>query len=150
MSGAEALIIGGTGLNMLGNYQANLAQAGAEERNARYLIDEADFIRDTAKREEMLLRSDREQVKGAQAAAYGASGFSLAGSALQVIADTDYKTQIEANAIRREGRLKEYLARARAADAMSTARTLRSDDYNIKQALGTILNTGGQYAARKE
>lgn len=148
MSGAEALIIGGTGLNMLGQYRANLAQAGAEERNARYLQEQADFMAATARRDEQLLRSDREQVKGAQRSAFGSSGVLMTGSALEVIADTEFKTEVEASAIRKEAKIREQLARARARDARDAAGTLKSTEYNLMQAGGTILSTAGQFAAR--
>lgn len=145
MSAAGPLLFaGGTALSIQGQMEANAAQARAEYRNAKYLEDQAAFIRDSARREASILKEDREQVKGAQKEAVGASGFTMSGSMLQVLADTDFKTFQELGAIRREARLRENLALSRAEDSRTTARTLGSYDYNIKQAGATLLTNSAR------
>lgn len=85
------------------------AQAQRSEQNAQLARNEAQATSEAGAREEEKLRDKIRRVQGAQAAAYGASGLSLAsGSAGTVMADTAVEGEEDVTTLRENYQRKKF------------------------------------------
>ena len=85
------------------------AQARRSEQNAQLARNEAQATSEAGAREEEKLRDKIRRVQGAQAAAYGASGLSLAsGSAGTVMADTAVEGEEDVTTLRENYQRKKF------------------------------------------
>jgi hypothetical protein len=134
-----ALMAAGTALQVVGAYNANVAQAKAEIMNADYYDKQASFALAAQFRQESLANHEYEMRKGAQIGAYAKGGVDLAGSASTNIAETLSQKVEELTAIKRKGDLEFSLANSRGLQSRGQADTLTSFQYNGTQAASTIL-----------
>lgn len=133
-----ALMAVGTALQIFGNLQANYNQALAEEKNAEYYREQAEFVKESMFRESQLASDAYESVKGRQVSAIAKGGADLSGSAAAIVADTIAKKGEELAAIKRKGELDWKLATLRQRNSENAARELRDPVNNILQS-ATIL-----------
>jgi len=100
------LTVAGTAMTMVGQYQQSQAQAQTAEHNAAVAKSQADQYRKVGifeqeqiaaagKLEEAKLRRQKRRMTGTQRAAYAASGVSLEGSPLEVMADTASQFELD-------------------------------------------------------
>lgn len=131
----------GTGIQILGGWQANLAQARAARQNQRFYEEQAIYARQSAARAEGLASFDYAYKIGQQVGAYAASGVDTGtGSAAITIGGTIANEIGEIAAIRRKGDMDVMLARLRGSQAGSNADTLGSTGFNLMQAATTGIN----------
>ncbi len=114
MIGPVALLAAATALQAVGAIQQGQAtkeqadfNAAIAERNAQISEQEADLARRGAAFEEAQLKRNLAHLRGAQAAAVGASGLSLEGSPLHIMAETAAEAELDALAIRFAGTVAE-------------------------------------------
>lgn len=138
---AIALIAGGTLIKGLGQYRANLAQADAEEKNASFYREEAEFARKTGDRQRMIFDRESDLLFGKQQAAF-AKGGSGKGD-LKFLAQQRIFREQESNAIQDEADFNVRLATLRSEHSMDTAKQLRSGRNNQMQFAGGALQAGG-------
>lgn len=134
-----ALMAAGTALSVMGQYQANLAQAKAELRNSAWYREQAAFAFQAGIREAEIAKSRYTATKGAQVSAYARGNVDISGSAAGVIADTVAKMHAELRAIDLKTRMEYSLASQRARASEETANLLSDPIFNLTQAGGTAL-----------
>lgn len=132
------LMAAGTALQIFGNLQANYNQALAEEKNAQFYKEQADFVLDSTFRESEIAKGAYEARKGQQISAIYRGGADLSGSAAAIVANTIAEKADELAAIKRKGELDYKLAILRSRNAASSAKELRDPVNNILQS-ATIL-----------
>lgn len=135
---AEALVAG-TGLQVLGNLEANAAQAQAERENAAFLFEQADFLNQASFREQTIFKRQADLFLADQISAFNKSGVELDGSALALMGETDALINEELRAIRENGRLRTREALLKGTSALKRAALLDDPVINALQATGTIL-----------
>ncbi len=140
-----ALFAAGTALSAFGQYQANIAQAEADEQNALWLDQQAEFAEESTAREEDVFLRKTELAVGEQVAALGASGFEISGSALDLINDSFNSAQKEIDAIRLQGRMKIEEASLKAQAARANADRLTDPTTNLLQVGGTALSGAARF-----
>lgn len=133
-----ALMAAGTALQIFGNLKANYAQADAEEQNAKYYREQAEFVQDSMFREGEIAASRYEARKGQQISAIARGGADLSGSAAAIVANTIAQKADELKAIKRKGELDYNLAVLRARNSENSAKELRDPMTAILQG-ATIL-----------
>lgn len=119
-----ALLGGGLLLRAVGNYQANLAQADAEEANARFYREQADFARTAGDRAQLVFDRESVVLYGEQASAFAKAGVSTSGSALFMAKEMLFRQQ-ESYAIKQESDFNVKLAMLRADESQKQAERLR-------------------------
>lgn len=137
------LMVVGTGMQVIGQWSANMAQAEAERLNQKYFEEQAIYARQSAQRAEGLAAFEYAYKIGQQTGAYAAAGVDTSGSAAFTIGGTIANEISEISAIRRKGEMDVRLARMRMTNAGKNADTLSSTGYNVMQALTTGI---GNYA----
>lgn len=136
------LMAAGTVMQMGGQYAANMAQARAERRNAKFYDEQADFARIAAQRQEALAEFDWTHKIGEQVGNYAAAGVDAgSGSAALTVGGSIANALSEIWAIKKKGDIETKLARLRGVQAGETATQLGSSTYNLMQAGGTLLNS---------
>ncbi len=133
-----ALMAIGTGLQIFGTLRANMAQAEAEIRNARYYEEQANFVKDAMFREGQIASARYEARKGAQVSAAARGGADISGSVAGIIAETVAQKALELKAIKQKGELDWKLASMRGEMSRDTAAQLRDPMNNLLQS-ATIL-----------
>lgn len=93
----------GVGTTVVGGLLGADAQRDAARANAAIAAQNAQLARERAEFEERRLRQDTERVLSAQRAAAGASGSALEGSALAIMMETAFESELDALFIRRTG-----------------------------------------------
>lgn len=141
---SAGLIIAGTGLSIFGQIQANIAQAQAERENAAWLEEQAAFIQESTERSLSVYKRQAGQFKEQQAAAIGASGFELSGSAGDIFDDTLRSISEEIDAIEEQGFMQEREALLKASSARRQSKRLSSFGLNLLQAAGPALTGAGR------
>jgi hypothetical protein len=139
-----ALMASGTALKVIGQYQANMAQAKQELANAEFYKMQADFAKEAEFRAAALAAKNYEYTKGAQVSAYAKGGVDISGSAAGVVAQTMADKVSELLAIKRKGDIEYKLAYSRARQSEKQAATLQDTWYNLQQAGGTTLTSAAQ------
>ena len=131
-----AAVVVGTTLTVAGKIKANRDQAKAEERNAGFFDEQAEFIEDAGRREEFLFEQQLDETEAAQIGSFAKAGIDLSGSPLLRLQETARLAAIEKGAIKRDVRQRARLARLRGDAARE-----RADD--LKDPLNNILTAGG-------
>ena len=139
-----ALTAAGTALSIFGQIQANLAQARAEEQNAAWLRDQAEFFEEVTERELGLARREGMFQVGEQIGSFVSGGVELEGSALDVINSSFNRLSDELAAIQAQGDFAVNEALFKAEAAQFRAGELSSFENNFFQALGVGAQGGGQ------
>lgn len=140
-----AALAGGTGLSIFGNIQANLAQSQAEEENAEWLEQQAEFAQFSTDRAEDIFLRETDQLLGAQIGGFNTSNVELSGSALDVINDTMALADREVDAIRYQGQMQVQEALLKASAARRNADRLGSFEHNLLQSAGTIAGASARF-----
>ena len=141
------LLAVGTGMQIFGQLQANMAQARQEIENAKFYEEQAKFALEAMHRQEDIASRQYEARKGAQVSAYAKGGVDLSGSAALTIAETVAQKAEELSAIKRKGELDYKLAKLRARSSQAQGEMLQSTEYNFMQAGGTALTAYAQAGA---
>lgn len=141
-----AMAIGGTALSILGNYQANKAQAAAERQNAQFLREQMEFYQRTADRDVRLLERETDKIKGEQIANAGASGLAMTGSVLTLLMSTHQESALERIALEDNADMAIREAGMKAGQAEKTADTLSSTSFNLTQAGSKLLSVAPSFA----
>lgn len=149
--------IAGAGLSAVGAYQgsqaskaAYAAQAQIAQNNAQIAGWQAEDALARGGRDANRSRMRTRQVKGSQRAALAANGVDLGvGSALQILSDTDFFGEIDANTIKDNAAREAWALRNQAANFTSESALLRSrsDAESPWMAAGTsLLTSAGRVA----
>lgn len=134
----------GSAVQMIGQAQANAAQADAEARNAEFLREQERQQQAATRREMRIQERESALTRGLQIGAYASGNIDVgSGSAVAFLAEQEASSIEERAAIRTEGDLRSKLARLRAEDAQGTADTLRSSQFRDSQFLGSGLQAFG-------
>ena len=118
-------------------YEAQVEERNRQiaDRNARMALDQAEVDKESARRQ------GRRQL-GAIRAAYGASGFELAGSPLDVLEDSAAELALDQEKILYEGRLEALDQQDKGAAASARANLKRVEASSAKRSRTTILLGG--------
>lgn len=143
MSAAAVAMGVGAGMQLYGQYQANKAEAKAEEQNALFYQEQAKIALEAAKREQLIFEDESEQFLGTQINAFVKGGVDLSGSALMKIAATQQQIAAESETILATGKRNERLSLLKADQANKNAKRLSSTSYNLLQAAPAALNFAG-------
>jgi hypothetical protein len=138
---AAAAAIVGAGIQIYGQITANNDQAAAEEENAAYYAEQAEFARQATVRELSLYNIESEDFLGRQKTQIAKGGVNLTGSALLVLGETMMRQMEERKAIISDGKAKEREALLRAGASSEQAGRLTSFSNNVLPAIGTTLTT---------
>lgn len=125
----QAIALGaGIAMQGLGKMKANADQADAEEKNAAFYREQADFAAKAGERQRMIF--DRESVIlfGEQASAFAKAGIDTSGSGYFLAQQNLFRAQ-ESNAIQEETDMNVRLATLRAEQADATADALNSQGF---------------------
>ncbi len=140
---AAVMMVAGAGMQIVGNFQANAAEAEAERANAAFYREQALLSMKAAEREERLFERESQQFFGSQVNAFAKGGVDMSGSALLKLAGTKQEMANESFNILETGKRNMNLALLRSSQAESNARRLRSVEYNLIQAAGPALSAAG-------
>ncbi len=138
-----ALMAVGTGLQIAGQWSANLAQAKQEAQNAQFYKEQAEFARLSEQRAQAIAEFDYTYKIGQQVGNYAASGVDMSGSASITMGGTIANYINEAFAIKKKGELDFKLAMSRSKLSSENARTLSSVGYNLMQSGGSLIKAYG-------
>lgn len=140
---AAAVMGAGTIMQSYGRYRATLDQADAEEVNAAWYREQADFAREAGDRQAMIFDRESKILFGEQRSAFAKSGVNPSESSFFMAQQMLYRSQ-EGYAIDKEADFNERLANLRANQAQETARSLR--DAAPMEFFGGLMAGGGQMA----
>lgn len=129
----------GTGLQMLSQYSANLANAEQAKANSAWYQQEVSFARDSSFRAAQRTEQEYTQKWSSQASAYTAGGIDLSGSAALTLGATLAQSYEEIAAVKKKGEMDVGLARARKNLSDQSASTLSSFGTNAAGAAATFL-----------
>lgn len=139
------LMLIGTGVNMFGQYMANMDQAAAERESAAFLREQERVARLQQFRSMNEVRKKYASAYGNQLSGYAAGGVDVgSGAAADVVGATLADAIMELEAVRQDTELNIKLTRARAGRAQKAADTLSSTNFNLMQAGGTLLSAYGK------
>lgn len=142
MAAASAMILGGTGLSIMGQAQSSKAEAEAEFANAAYLKEQADFAREAGRRTVNAFDVEAAEFLGNQKSGFSAGGVALSGSPLAVIGDTLARQGVEREGIKLDSFAKEREALLKAGASYSNAKKLSNWKSRFLPAAGTGLVGG--------
>lgn len=147
--GAAAAITGGLGLlgtvtQIAGQRKAAKAESRAQEANARFLQEQAEFAAFSAQREESIFKRESAEAISNQITGLANTGFGLSGNSYLKIVESEVRRQGEVEAIRKEGSFRVRLASLRATSAETAARDVRR--IIGLQTAGTLLGGISQAA----
>ena len=152
-----ALLLGSAGFNAYGAYSNSKATKTAYDAQGQIAANNAQIA--TWQAEDAIVRGDREasrsrlktrQLKGSQRAALAANGVDLGeGSALNILADTDYFGELDAGTIKDNAAREAWAIRNQATNFTSEGSLLRSraDMESPVFAASTSLLTGANRVA---
>lgn len=141
---AWPVIAMGLAMKAYGQFTANNDQADAEDQNAAFYREQADFARKAGDRQRMIF--DRESVilLGNQTAGFAKSGVSTTSAADFLAREMLYR-QEESQAIKEEADFNVRLAMLRADQSERTADSLRDPFNNLMSIGGGFLSSGASY-----
>lgn len=132
MTGMEILLGAGIGLSLLGTMASSKSQkqeadmtAGLYERNAQIAEQNATVIEQQAAFNAGQIKSQNDRKIAMQRAAYGASGVTMEGSPIMVVADAEAQSEIDQLAERYEGKIDANRQRSEAGNARYQAQIAR-------------------------
>lgn len=130
-------LVGGLVLRSYGRFKANQDQADAEEKNASFFREQAEFARFAGERSELIFNRETMVLFSQQESAFAKAGVDSESSSLFSAKQALYRSQ-ELNAIREETKMNERLALLRAESAEATAEGLRDPLNNALGAVGDV------------
>lgn len=153
------LQLAGAGVQAAGAYQGSQAtkqaygmQAAAAERNAQVAGWQAEDATSRGRVAASHQRMKTSQLKGTQRARLAANGVDLGvGSALEILADTEYFGEIDANTITDNAAKEAWAIRQQASGFNADAAMLRTRAENEKPWLaagGSLLTSAGRVAGQ--
>lgn len=145
-----ALMLAGTAVEIFGNVKANLDQARAEAENAIWMKQQADYIKRATDRELSIFDRESQESIAATENTFAKSGVSMAGTALEVMAQEQTKRQQELDAIVDQGNTNIQEALLKSSASQKTSDTLGSFSYNMLQTASSGLKAGERYASRQQ
>lgn len=130
----------GVGLVMrgVGQMRANMDQAAAEEGNANFYAEQAEFARATGERQGEIFQRETGQLMGQISSAYAKAGTDTNSNAGILAVNLLYRQQ-ESFAIKKETEMNVRLAMLRAENARKNAENLRDSTTNFFQVAGSVL-----------
>jgi len=146
MGAAAAVIAVATVVTVAGQIKARRDQARAEERNAAFLAEQAEFARQAGEREVTLFERESGEVLAGQIGSFAKAGLDFSGSPLLRVTETRRLILEEKEAIRKNARFNVRFANVRAEASRKRARDLK-DPLNTLLGSGGTLLTGGSAAA---
>lgn len=142
MIAAGAALMVGTAANIYGSIKANQAQASAEEANAAFYLEQADYAKKAGERELSIYRDQASEFIGAQKSSFGRAGVELSGSPLLALADTQFRQLKEEKAIQLDTAAKVREATLKSGMAQGNADRLGSFSANFLPAVGQAAVAG--------
>lgn len=139
-------IIAGTAIDAYGRYKANQAQADADEQNAAFYREQADFAQKAGDREINVYEDEANQFEGSQKSSYARGGVELSGSPLLAFGDTKFREMQQVDAIKQKTAQSVLEASLRGTSAQNSADSLNSFAGQALPLAGTLL-TGLSNAA---
>lgn len=134
-------------ISIFGSVYANYQESLAEEQNAAWLEEQADFIDKAAQREAEIFQREAKNVIGSQVGGYLKSGVKISGSALSTINESFALMDKEIEAIWEQRNMRSKEARLKASSSRSHAKRLRGFGYNALQSGTTALTSYTGYMA---
>lgn len=138
-----SLLAMGTIMRGVGQYQANQAQAQAEEQNASFYREQAAFAKAAGDRSRKIFDRESAVLLGDQVGAFAKAGVDTGSSSFFLAQQMLYR-QEESYAIKQEADFNVRLAMLRAEQASSTASALTDPMTNILQFGGSALSAAAQ------
>lgn len=138
------LLAAGLIMKGFGQYQANMAEADAEEANASYYREQAKFAKEAGERQRKIFDRESHVLYGEQLSAFAKSGVDTTYSSYFMAKEMLYR-QEESYAIKKEADMNVRLAMLRAGAAESHADSLRNPVTNLMQFGGTALTAYAGY-----
>jgi hypothetical protein len=134
----------GAGLVMrgIGQFKANMDQANAEDANASFYREQAEFARIAGERSADIFNRETKQLMGEIGSAYAKAGVDTTAVSGALAVSLLYRQQEEI-AIKREADLNVRLAMLRANNSAKNASNLRDPLTNILQLGGSTLQAIG-------
>lgn len=144
-----AMALVSTGVQLIGQWQGNMAASDAERENEKYYRMQAMYAKDAAERQEQLSWFESSYKLSNQSSRYSGSGVDLSGSAQVTMGGTLAQAVKEVWAIREKGKMDFLLAQSRGQAAGGRADTLSSPGFNLLQAGTTAIANYGQWRSIK-
>lgn len=141
-------IIGSTGLQLYGNFKANMDEAEAEAQNLQLMREQSELIKKTTDREKSIYNRASLQEVAAIDNAFASSGIRMDGTALAWKQQQEFIRMQEMEAIELEGRMNLRTAMLKISSTEDRVSNLRSFGTNALQAGTTILGGASQIANR--
>lgn len=127
-----------------GNMRANAARVTAEERNASYYKEQADYLAEVGERQELLFERESKILLGDQASSFAKAGVSTQSNELFMAKEMLFRDQ-EKYAIQRESDMNERLALLRADQSSRTAKQLDSWENKAGIIWGGAMGSASGY-----
>lgn len=141
-------IIGSTGLQLYGNFKANMDEAEAEAQNLQLMREQSELVKKTTEREKAIYNRASLQEVSAIDNAFASSGIRMDGTALAWKQQQEFIRMQEMEAIELEGRMNLRTAMLKISSTQDRISNLRSFGTNALQAGTTILGGVSQVAGR--
>ena len=141
-------IIGSTGLQVYGNFKANMDEAEAEAQNLQLMREQSELIKKSTEREKAIYNRASLQEVASIDNAFASSGIRMDGTALAWKQQQEFIRMQEMEAIELEGRMNLRSAMLKISSTQDKISNLRSFDTNALQAGTTILGGASQLASR--
>lgn len=137
----------GTAARAIGSIAEGNAKADAENYNAAQAEANAKLVDEQAKQEELRVRTIGRQSLGGMRAAFGASGVTMEGSPLEVMAQSAANNEQDALNVRRSGELKAQMYKDDAAMSRRAAGNAITTGY--LGAAGALASGASTYAMKR-
>jgi hypothetical protein len=132
----------GLGLQAYGMFRANNAQAAAEEANAGFFREQADFAREAGDRQRKIFNHESDYLFGDQMSAFAKAGVDT-GSSSYFMSQQVLFRQEESYAIKKEADMNVRLAMLRADQSQQTANSLRNPVNTLLPIMGEGASMAG-------
>lgn len=136
---AAMISAAGTGLQIYGNYKANMDEAAAEAANESWMREQTKQIQKSTEREIGIYTRDSAAQLAAMENSFAKSGISMEGSALELKRQQEVIRMEELNAIKEQGEFNLREAYMKIGASRTKQSILTSSTNNILQASATGL-----------
>ena len=126
----------GAATSVYGVIKGNQAQSAAEEANAKFYAEQAEYAQKAGERELAIYRDQAEEFFGAQSSAAARGGVEISGSPLLALADTRSRQLREEAAIKMDTATKVREAMLKGGASQENANRLSSFEANFLPAIG--------------
>jgi hypothetical protein len=148
-----AAMLAGTGLQIYGNYKANMDEANAERQNQIWMKEQADFIKKSTERELGIYDRESQNQMAALENAFAKSGISMEGSALSLRQQEEFKRLNELDAISQQGsfQMREAFLKISSSEKKQAALTSGFNNFTQAVAIGVpgAINARSNYLNEK-